>query len=259
MYFILEALCRPCQAHIMSRPPVRLFVDQPLLAAASILLEPAQSHYLVSVMRHAAGDVVELFNGCDGAWLAQILDANRKRCVVSLQSQSAIQEVPDDLWLLCAPLKKERLNWTAEKSCELGVARFVPVQTQRSMAERLNPDRLRAHMIEAAEQCGRTHVPEIAPLVKLDALLSYWPINRALLFCDESGGANIAPTLRAHRADAWGLLIGPEGGFTPDERAALLVHPATVAVTLGSNILRADTAAVAAIAIWQALRHEIGR
>jgi 16S rRNA (uracil1498-N3)-methyltransferase len=256
LHFILEALCGPCQANIMSRPPVRLYVDQPLLAAASILLEPAQSHYLVSVMRHAVGDVVELFNGHNGAWLAQIVDANRKRCMLSLQSLSAPQEVPDDVWLLCAPLKKERLNWTAEKSCELGVARFVPVQTQRSMAERLNPDRLHAHMIEAAEQCGRTHVPEIAPLIKLDAVLGQWPANRALLFCDETGGADISTTLRGHSATAWGILIGPEGGFTPDERTALLAHPAAVAVTLGPNILRADTAAVAAIAIWRALRQK---
>jgi 16S rRNA (uracil1498-N3)-methyltransferase len=254
MHFILEALCRSCQATIMSRPPVRLFVDQPLLATATLLLEPAPSHYLVSVMRHSVGDVVELFNGRDGAWLAQVQDANRKRCVLLLQSQSTPQEVPDDLWLLCAPLKKERLNWTAEKSCELGVARFVPVQTQRSMAERLNPDRLRAHMIEAAEQCGRTYVPEIAQRIKLDALLGQWPGERALLFCDESGGADISTTLRNHEATAWGIIIGPEGGFTPDERAALLSHPATVAVTLGRNILRADTAAVAAIAIWRALR-----
>jgi 16S rRNA (uracil1498-N3)-methyltransferase len=241
----------------MSRPPVRLFIDQPLSAAAVVLLEPAPSHYLVSVMRHSAGDVVELFNGNDGAWLAQVLDANRKRCTLSLQTPSAPQEVPPDLWLLSAPLKKERLNWTAEKACELGVARFVPVQTQRSMAERLNPDRLRAHMIEAAEQCGRTHVPEIAPLIKLDTLLASWPQERALLFCDESGGAPISSALRAHTASAWGIIIGPEGGFTPDERMALIAHPATVAVTLGPNILRADTAAVAAISIWQALRQNL--
>ncbi len=238
----------------MSRPPVRLFVDQPLSTTAVVVLEPAPSHYLVSVMRHGAGDVVELFNGLDGAWLAQVLDANRKRCTLALQTPSAPQEVPPDLWLLCAPLKKERFNWTAEKACELGVARFVPVQTQRSMTERLNPDRLRAHMIEAAEQCGRNHVPEIAPLVKLDALLANWPQERALLFCDETGGAPIAAALRTHKAVAYGIIIGPEGGFTPDERAALVAHRATVAVTLGPNILRADTAAVAAISIWQALR-----
>jgi 16S rRNA (uracil1498-N3)-methyltransferase len=237
----------------MSRPPVRLYIDQPLAASTMVLLEPAPSHYLVSVMRHAPGDVVELFNGRDGAWTAHIAEANRKRCTLALDVQSTVQEIPADLWLLCAPLKKERLNWTAEKSCELGVARFVPVQTQRSMSERLNSDRLRAHMIEAAEQCGRTHVPEIAPLIKLDALLQDWPDNRALLFCDETGGEDIIATLRSHPAKAWGILIGPEGGFTADERSLLRAHAATVAVTLGQNILRADTAAVAAIAIFQSI------
>jgi 16S rRNA (uracil1498-N3)-methyltransferase len=237
----------------MSRPPVRLFVDQPLVASAMVMLEPAPSHYLISVMRHAPGDVVELFNGRDGAWRARIVEANRKRCVVALDIQTAAQEIPSDLWLLCAPLKKERLNWTAEKSCELGVARFVPVQTQRSMSERLNSDRLRAHMIEAAEQCGRTHVPKIAPLIKLDALLASWPNDRALLFCDETGGEDISLALRSHPARAWGILIGPEGGFTPDERSLLRAHAKTVAVTLGKNILRADTAAVAAIAILQSI------
>jgi 16S rRNA (uracil1498-N3)-methyltransferase len=236
----------------MSRPPVRLFVDQPLSLAALLPLEAAASHYLVSVMRHAANDSVEVFNGRDGAWSARIVDANRKRTVVQLEQQSTPQETPADLWLLSAPLKKERLNWTAEKACELGVAHFVPVQTQRSMAERLNPDRLRAHMIEAAEQCGRTHVPDIAPLVKLDTLLADWPANRTLYFCDETGGGPMIEAVRAKQNTPSAILIGPEGGFTPDERALLRAHPAAIPVTLGNNILRADTAAVAAIAIWQA-------
>ncbi len=238
----------------MSRPPVRLFVDQPLDPAAMLTLDAAASHYLVSVMRHGIGDGVELFNGTHGAWRAQIVDANRKRCLVSVETQVAPQEVPPDLWLLCAPLKKERFNWTAEKACELGVARFVPVETQRSLSERLNRDRLRAHMIEAAEQCGRTHVPEIAPLIKLDTLLAHWPSDRALLFCDESGGAPIGAALHEKPAKSWGILIGPEGGFTPEERDMLRRQPATVAVSLGPNILRADTAAVAAIATWQAIQ-----
>ncbi len=236
----------------MSRPPVRLYVDAPLAADVAVALEQSASHYLVTVMRLGVGDVVELFNGRDGAWAAAIIDAHRKHAVLALQTLTVAQETPPDLWLLCAPLKKERLNWTAEKACELGVSRFVPVQTARSMSERLKEDRLRAHMIEAAEQCGRTHVPEIAPVINLTELLDTWPANRHLLFCDESGGADIVPALQSRGRGLWAILIGPEGGFTPAEAATLRAHPATLAVSLGPRILRADTAAVAAIALWQA-------
>jgi 16S rRNA (uracil1498-N3)-methyltransferase len=236
----------------MSRPPVRLFVDVPLAAGVAVALEPPASHYLITVMRHDRGDMIELFNGRDGAWQAQIVEPHRKRTIVQPLMQTMAQETPPDLWLLCAPLKKERLNWTAEKACELGAARFVLVQTARSMSERLKEDRLRAHMIEAAEQCGRSHVPDIAPLVKLEALLADWPPDRALLFCDESGGAPMLAALQRHARTPSAILIGPEGGFTPEEAVLLRAHAATVAVSLGPRILRADTAAVAAITLWQA-------
>jgi 16S rRNA (uracil1498-N3)-methyltransferase len=232
----------------MSRPPVRLFVDSPLGAGLTLTLEPAPSHYLISVMRHGDGDVIELFNGKDGSWQARILAAHRKHAQLEVTAQTAAQEVPPDLWLLCAPLKKDRLNWTAEKACELGIARFVPVQTARALSERLNPERLRAHMIEAAEQCGRNHVPDIAPLIKLEALLKNWSNNRHLIFCDETGGLPAGEGLRGAPA---AILIGPEGGFTPDEAALLRAHPQCQAISLGPRILRADTAAVAAITLWQ--------
>jgi 16S rRNA (uracil1498-N3)-methyltransferase len=236
----------------MSRPPIRLYVDAPLVAGVAIALDQSASHYLVTVMRQAAGDVIELFNGHDGAWSAELVDAHRKHAALLPRTLALPQEVPPDLWLLCAPLKKERLNWTAEKACELGVSRFVPVQTQRSMSERLKEDRLRAHMIEAAEQCGRTHVPEIAPLIALAPLLDTWPAERKLLFCDETGGADILPALQAQARGPWAILIGPEGGFTPAEADSLRAHPAALPVSLGPRILRADTAAVAAVALWQA-------
>jgi len=158
------------------------------------------------------------------------------------------ERVPD-LWLVAAPLKKGRVDWMAEKACELGVARFVPVVTRRTVVDRPNVDRLRAHMIEAAEQCGRTALPEVAEPVKLAALLRDWPDGRALYFADEQGGA---PARAAMKPGAAAILIGPEGGFDDEERAAIRATPGAVPISLGPRILRADTAAAAAVAVWMA-------
>jgi 16S rRNA (uracil1498-N3)-methyltransferase len=155
-----------------------------------------------------------------------------------------------DLWLCIAPIKRARIDWVAEKACELGVARLVPVTTRRTVIERLNPERLRAHMIEAAEQCGRTALPELAAEpVKLERLLADWPADRALIFADETGGLPLAQAIPSGPA---AILIGPEGGFTPEERAAIRACPRALGVSLGPRILRAETAALAAVAIWMA-------
>jgi 16S rRNA (uracil1498-N3)-methyltransferase len=229
----------------------RLFVAGALAAGGALTLDGPQAHYLGSVMRRQPGDWVRLFNGEDGEWAAQVTAVAKRSLSLHLNHQSAPQEVPPDLWLCAAPLKKGRIDWLAEKACELGVARLLLVTTQRTVVDKVNLDRLQAHMIEAAEQCGRTHVPAIAAPVSLNALLRDWPAGRALIFADETGGEPLAATTAPPPA---AILIGPEGGFTPAERGAIRACPAAVPVSLGPRILRADTAAVAAIAVWQALQ-----
>ncbi|WP_164155352.1 16S rRNA (uracil(1498)-N(3))-methyltransferase [Sandarakinorhabdus rubra] len=230
----------------------RLFVGDGLSAGAAITLPAPQSHYLANVMRRQPGDMVRLFNGRDGEWAARVASLAKKAVTLVPERQSAAQEVPPDLWLCAAPLKKGRIDWLAEKACELGVARLLPVVTARTVVDRLNLDRLMAHMVEAAEQCGRTALPDLAEAVPLARLLKDWPRERALIFADETGGEALAATLSLVPAPA-AILIGPEGGFTAEERAAIRAHPAAVPVSLGPRILRADTAAIAAVAVWQAL------
>ena len=230
----------------------RLYVEMPLTAGAVITLPPPQSHYLGSVMRRQPGDIVRLFNGQAGEWAARVDSVGKKIVTLVAVEPSAPQEIVPDLWLCAAPLKRGRIDWVAEKACELGVARFLPVVTRRTIVDKLNLDRLRAHMVEAAEQCGRTAIPDIAEPVTLTALLRDWPAGRALIFADEAGGealATLCPRVPAPAA----ILIGPEGGFTAEERAAIRAVPGALAASLGPRILRADTAAVAAVAVWQAL------
>ncbi len=230
----------------------RLYVEMPLAAGAIITLPPPQSHYLGSVMRRQPGDRVRLFNGSAGEWAARVDSVGKKIMTLVALEQSAPQEIVPDLWLCAAPLKRGRIDWVAEKACELGVARLVPVVTRRTIVDKLNLERLRAHMVEAAEQCGRTAIPEIAEPVTLAVLLRDWPAGRALIFADEAGGeplATLCPRVPAPAA----ILVGPEGGFTPEERAAIRAVPGALAASLGPRILRADTAAVAAVAVWQAL------
>jgi 16S rRNA (uracil1498-N3)-methyltransferase len=230
----------------------RLYVDMPLSMAAVLTLPVPQSHYLAQVMRRVPGDVVRLFDGASGEWAARLLTVGRKAVEVRLEAQSARQEIVQDLWLCAAPLKRGRIDWVAEKACELGVARFVPLLTRRTVVDKLNLDRLRAHMIEAAEQCGRTALPEMVEPVTLAALLKTWPQDRHLIFADENGGAALAQALPGTRAPA-AILIGPEGGFDDAERAAIRALPQAVPVSLGPRILRADTAAAVAVGVWQAL------
>lgn len=234
-------------------PKIRLHVDAPLHSGAEIALDRGQSNYLVTVMRLEAGAGVAVFNGRDGEWRADLTDPHRKAATLTVQVQLRAQETLPDLHLLFAPIKKARTDFIVEKACEMGCARVRPIITRYTQSDRLNLDRLRAHMIEAAEQCGGVSVPVLDPAQPLATLLADWPEGRRLIFCDE---ARTAPPMRdaletLPRGTAAALLIGPEGGFSPDEATQLHEHPATLAVSLGPRILRADTAAVAALAIAQ--------
>jgi 16S rRNA (uracil1498-N3)-methyltransferase len=227
----------------------RLFIDEPLAEDATLALEGAAANYLGAVLRLKAGAQVKLFDDRTGEWLGEVAEVGKRSIALRITRQLSAREPVPDLWLVAAPIKKGRIDWLAEKACELGVDRLVPVITRRTIVERLNLDRLRAHMIEAAEQCGRSALPSLAEPVKLDALLRDWPADRALVFADETGGR---PFLDAVAPGPAAILIGPEGGFTDEERTAILALPQAIGVTLGPRILRADTAAAAAITLWMA-------
>lgn len=227
----------------------RLFVEQRLCDGDEVHVSGSAAHYLSGVMRLKLGAPVKLFDNQSGEYLASVNVAGKRDLVLKVEAKLRGRENVPDIWLVQALVKKDRFDWIAEKACELGVARFVPVLTARCVVDKLKQDRLRAHMIEAAEQCERTALPEIEPLAKLDAVLRDWPENRTLFFCDERGGTPFAEIARAGPA---AILIGPEGGFTDAENAAIRAHACAIAVSLGPRILRADTAAVAALSIWMA-------
>jgi 16S rRNA (uracil1498-N3)-methyltransferase len=207
-------------------------------------------------LRLGAGAQVKLFDDRSGEWLAEIVDAGKKRVSLRLIQHLREREAVPDLWLLFAPLKRGRIDWLVEKATELGIAKLVPVLTRRTIVDRTNSDRLLAHAIEAAEQCERTALPKLEEPTKLEALLGAWPSDRTLLFADEQGGA---PLTEALSPGAAAILIGPEGGFTEEERSAIRAVPQAKAVSLGPRILRAETAAIAAISLWMAGAGDWGR
>ena len=231
---------------------IRLYVDQPLGLGQAVRLSPDQAHYLVGVMRLTAGAPVLLFNGKDGEWRAILAEVAKRGAVAVCQAETRPQTLPPDLWLVFAPIKKARTDFIVEKAVELGVRRILPVQTRHTNSERIRQDRLQAHAVEAAEQCRATFVPEVADLQPLDRLLSSWPETRALYWCDEDAIGQ--PASIAGSPGPAAILIGPEGGFSADEGAKLRTMPQVHPLSLGPRILRADTAAVAAITLWQA-RH----
>lgn len=237
---------------------IRLYLDPAgpgadLSRGAWAVLDRDQSNYLINVMRLAPGAPLRVFNGRDGEWLAEVAEARKRAALLRIVERTAPQTGVPDLWLCFAPLKKARTDFIAEKACEMGCARLVPVMTRHTNAERVRTDRLRAHAVEAAEQCGIVSVPEVAEPMTLAALLDAWPAGRRLMFCDETGtGAPAVSALRGAAPGPWAVLIGPEGGFASEEAARLRSMEGAVAVTLGPRILRADTAAVAALALWQA-------
>lgn len=230
---------------------VRLYVEQPLAPGQAVALSGDQAHYLFSVMRLAKGAAVALFNGRDGEWRAEVAEAGKRGGVLVCDVQTKPLLMPPDLWLIFAPIKKARTDFIVEKAVELGVRRILPVQTRHTNSERIRQDRLQAHAVEAAEQCGGTYVPEVADLVALDRLLAGWDAGRRILWCDESR-LGVSEGLAGEEPGPWAILIGPEGGFSDGEKAKLRGLPSVLPVSLGPRILRADTAAVAALTLWQA-------
>jgi 16S rRNA (uracil1498-N3)-methyltransferase len=229
---------------------VRLHVDQPLSQGQAVPLTPDQANYLFNVMRLVVGDPVQVFNGKDGEWRADVMQTG-KRGALGCVAQTAPLRLPPDVWLLFAPIKKTRTDFIVEKATEMGVARILPVQTRFTNADRIRQDRLQAHAVEAAEQCGSTFVPPVDELQHLDRLLAGWPSDRRIMWCDEHL-AGAATGLASHPRGPWAVLIGPEGGFAEGEQARLRMMPQAVPVSLGPRILRADTAAVVALTLWQA-------
>lgn len=232
----------------------RLFAEVPLRAGSEVPLSREQANYLLNVLRLGAGDDILVFNGRDGEWRARIVLTGRRGAALGVGGQTRGQESGPDIDYLFAPLKRARLDYMVQKAVEMGVARLCPVFTRRTVAERVNPGRMRANAIEAAEQCGILRIPAISAPVTLEDALAAWDPARRLIFCDER--AEVSDPLAALGRIAPGplaVLIGPEGGFTPEERDALRQRPFTVPLALGPRILRADTAAVAALALAGAI------
>jgi 16S rRNA (uracil1498-N3)-methyltransferase len=231
---------------------IRLFVKDALEAGTALEPSPEQARYLTSVMRKGPGDELLLFNGRDGEWRARIADVSKRGCRLALVERTRPQAFGPDLELVVALVKRARLETIVEKAAELGALRVQLVTTRYTNAERTNVDRLHLIAAEAAEQTGRLDVPEVRAPVALDRLLDAWPGDRALVFCDEGGEARPMLEALAGPAGQASILIGPEGGFAPEERARLRELPFVTPVSLGPRILRADTAAISAMSLWQA-------
>lgn len=230
---------------------VRLFVEHPLGEEQSVPLTREQAHYLFSVMRMADGTILSVFNGQNGEWDAQVVQSGKKNGVLLCLTQTKPLQMPPDVWLMFAPIRKERTSFIVEKATELGAARIMPVQTAyTNNADRIRVDKLRAHALEAAEQCGGTYVPDVTDPQKLSKVLTGWDPSRKIMFCDETLLGE-ASALTQTGAGPWAILIGPEGGFSDKEREHLRALSYAHPVSLGPRILRADTAAVAALTLWQ--------
>ncbi|MEC8040636.1 MAG: 16S rRNA (uracil(1498)-N(3))-methyltransferase [Pseudomonadota bacterium] len=232
---------------------IRLYVDHPLGPGQSVPLDQGQSHYLFGVMRQKVGAELALFNGVDGEWRARVEQAGKRGGELSCVEQTRPLQMPPDLWLLFAPIKKARTDFIVEKAAEMGAARILPVQTEFTNSERIRQDRLQDHAVQAAQQCGGTYVPEVCDLQRLDRVLADWPADRQLVFCDEAevGAGKALGEAEKTGGDKWAILIGPEGGFSEGERKRLHALPFAHVISLGPRILRADTAAVAALTVWQ--------
>ncbi|WP_298294081.1 16S rRNA (uracil(1498)-N(3))-methyltransferase [uncultured Litoreibacter sp.] len=234
----------------MADAKIRLFVEHPLATGNSVPVDRDQANYLFNVMRLGVGAHILLFNGVDGEFLAEVADAGKRRGILAVKDQTKPLQMPPDLWLLFAPIKKARTDFIVEKAAEMGAARILPVTTRYTNSDRVRRDKLQAHAMEAAEQCGGTYVPEVAEIAKLGAVLDTWPADRQMMFCDEAR-VGAAETLATATKGKWAILIGPEGGFSDEERERLHAMPQTTPISLGPRILRADTAAVAALTVWQ--------
>jgi 16S rRNA (uracil1498-N3)-methyltransferase len=231
----------------------RLYVKSPLRAGAEVELDGEQAHYLINVLRLKQGDKLLLFNGNDGEWCARLSTVSKKKAQAVLEHQTRAQEDGPDLHYLFAPLKRARLDYMAQKATEMGASVLRPVITRRTVAEKVKTSRLIANAIEAAEQCGILRVPEVREPEKLANVLGSWDATRLLIFADEvAPSSSPLEALVAQGQRPLALLIGPEGGFEPEERAALLAKPFVLPISLGPRVMRADTAAVAALALVNA-------
>jgi 16S rRNA (uracil1498-N3)-methyltransferase len=235
---------------------LRLYVEAGLSAGARVEPDDGQAHYLLHVMRAKAGDGVSLFNGRDGEWLAHVAEVSKRACMLVCDGHVAPQVEVPDLWLCFAPIKKTPADYVVQKATELGVRVLQPVLTRRTIVTRVNLERMHANAVEAAEQSGRLSVPETRAPLSFDKLLADWPKERRLIFCDEGGAPAMVEALRSLADGPAAIFTGPEGGFDPAEREALGVLSFVTPVSLGPRILRADTAALAALAIWQSVRGE---
>jgi 16S rRNA (uracil1498-N3)-methyltransferase len=236
------------------RPATRLYVTAPLVPGAWVELSAGQAHHLRSVLRLGIGSAVAAFNADDGEWLCKITDIDKKRARLTVECRLRTAEPEPDVWLLFAPVKRARLDWLVEKTTELGISALMPVWTVRTQGERLNLERLRAHVISAAEQSERLSVPELRLPEALDRVLAAWPAERRLVVCDETGaGEPIGKALARLSLEPAALLVGPEGGFDQTELDALDKLSFVSRVGLGPRVLRAETAAVAALAVFQAI------
>ncbi len=233
---------------------IRLYIDGPLSAGQLVDLPSDQAHYVNNVMRLSVGDELALFNGQDGEWSARIIEARKKRCSLEVGTKTRGQDSSPDLWLVFAPIKKQRLDFIIEKATELGVSALKPVITRRTIVSKIRTDRLHAQAIEASEQCERLNIPQVDDAVSLPQLLNDWPSERRLFVLDERGGAE--PILEAFQNTEPGphaILTGPEGGFDPSELDLLRKNSFVTPISVGPRILRADTAALAAISCWQSV------
>ena len=229
-------------------PKIRIFTESSLEKDGFVELAKEQAHYLYNVMRQKEGDKLQVFNGKNGEWVAEINSISKKNCTIFLVEQTREQKNEPDIWLCFAPVKNAPINYLVQKATELGVSRLIPVFTHRTVISRVNIDRLRLIAIEAAEQSRRLTVPQIAEPEKIDALLGNWNEERGLILCDESGGGNkFSEALLSPKHDKHAIIIGPEGGFSESEFEIMKNKPYVIGVSMGPRILRADTAAIAAL------------
>ncbi len=235
-------------------PRTRLYVEAPLQAGARAILPAHQAHYVARVMRLGPGESLALFDGVNGEWRATIVEVRRNSLAVQVEGRVRPQAAAPDVWLAFAPVKRLRIDYLVAKATELGVSQLLPVFTARTAVTRVKQERLAANAIEAAEQCGRLTVPSVAAPQSLDELMAGWPSERRLLLLDETGGPPVVETLQSQKDQAsWGILCGPEGGFAPSELDAIGKLAFVTRVGLGPRILRAETAALAALTCWQAV------
>jgi 16S rRNA (uracil1498-N3)-methyltransferase len=239
---------------MMQRPPPRVYVAQGLAEGGTVELGAAAAHHLGTVLRLGRGDRVAAFNPMEGEFLCRITARGRAQLGLAVEQRVRAAEAEPDPWLLFAPIKRARLDWLIEKGTELGIGAFVPVWSAHTQTERVNLERLRAHAVAAAEQCGRLSIPELRPPEALARIIAAWPPQRALAVCDASGAGRPAATVAAHFAGRkLAVLVGPEGGFTETELDALAKLSFVTRIGLGPRVLRAETAALAAVAVVQAM------